>query len=204
MLNEGLLMGKVVVFNGPPSSGKDSLAEYLRGATLVQAMEFKRHLIEIALMLSGVARDDWEWWYQSDKEKPRPELSGHSCRSFLIMVSEDMVKPNMGRDYFGRAAVRYLKENEVGLDSCGFCFTDSGFAEELQCVVAHVGAENVIVIQLHRQGTSFEGDSRDYLDRNAFPDVMFLQHQNDQPIEESAAALLSVLKAVVADNRANA
>lgn len=195
------LAGKVVVFNGPPRSGKDTLAAFIRGATQAKPMEFKRKLIELALMISGVSSSDWEFWYQKDKEEPHNDLGGHSCRSFLIMVSEEMIKPHMGSDYFGLAAANEL---EMYLPGHGVVFTDSGFPAELQCVVDVVGADNVIVVQLHREGTDFSGDSRAYLNRNDFPSVMFLQHDNHGPVEEVAANLMIMLRAVVIDSRENA
>ena len=192
------LAGKVVVFNGPPSSGKNTLAAFIRGCTQAVHMEFKRKLIEIALMVSGVSSSDWEYWYGQDKEQPRNALDGHSCRSFLIMVSEEMIRPHMGSAYFGHAAAEELK---MYLPGHGVVFSDSGFGEELQPVVDVAGAENVIVVQLHREGTDFRGDSRAYLNGNDFPSVMFLQLQNDRPAEEVAAELMQTLRALVVDNR---
>jgi hypothetical protein len=188
------LAGKVVVFNGPPRSGKDTLAAFIRGATQAKPMEFKRKLIELALMISGVSSSDWEFWYQEDKEQPRNDLGGHSCRSFLIMVSEEMIKPHMGSDYFGLAAANEL---EMYLPGHGVVFTDSGFPAELQCVVNVVGAENVIVVQLMRDGTDFSGDSRVYLSPRDFPEVTFLSQNNNGPAEEVAAGLMELLRLTV-------
>lgn len=181
------LAGKVVVFNGPPRSGKDTLAAFIRGATQAKPMEFKRKLIELALMISGVSPSDWEFWYQQDKEEPHNDLGGHSCRSFLIMVSEEMIKPHMGGDYFGLAAATEL---EMYLPGHGVVFTDSGFPAELQCVVNVAGAENVIVVQLMRDGTDFSGDSRAYLSVDDFPSVKFIALRNNGPAEEVAALLM--------------
>lgn len=195
------LAGKVVVMNGPPGSGKNTLADFIRGATQAVHMEFKRKLIEIALMVSGVSVSDWEYWFYHDKEQPHDALGGHSCRSFLIMVSEEMIRPHMGSAYFGLAAAEELK---MYLPGVGVVFSDSGFGDEFQCVVDVAGAENVIVVQLHREGHDFSNDSRAYLKRDDFPDVMFLQQQNDRPAEEVAAELMQTLRAVVEDSREHA
>jgi len=189
-----VLAGKVVVFNGPPGSGKDTLGKFIMGATQAKHMEFKRHLIKLALMISGVSSSDWDFWYREDKEQPHNDLGGHSCRSFLIMVSEEMIKPHMGSDYFGLAAATEL---DMYLPGHGVVFTDSGFSAELQCVVNVAGADNVIVVQLVRDGTDFSKDSRTYLSPGDFPEVTFLAQNNNGPAEEVAAELMGLLRLTV-------
>lgn len=196
-----LLAGFVVVFNGPPYSGKDTLTEYLHCLTGAGHAAFKTKLLEIALVISGVDSLTWERWYLADKEKPRVELWGHSCRSFLILVSETMVKPNLGPAYFGELAALNIRNHMKDVSEFGVCFSDSGFDAELFEVVKEVGAKSVIVVQLHRSGTTFEGDSRAYLERQDFPGVLFIQQQNDSPIEDVTSELIETLACVIADKR---
>ncbi len=197
----GLLAGMVVVFNGPPSSGKDTLTMHLQANTGVTHSAFKIKLIEVALVISGVDSLTWERWYAADKEVARPELWGRSCREFLILVSETMIKPSLGSDYFGVAAAQVIHKNHEALSDCGVCFSDSGFDDELAQVVQEVGSENVVVVQLHRSGTNFKGDSRAYLKRENFPGVLFIQQQNDRPAEVVAGELIETLASVIADKR---
>jgi len=89
----------------------------------------------------------------------------------------------------------------VYLNEYGAVYSDSGFNEELSKVVEAVGSDRVIVVQLHRQGTTFNGDSRNYLDRDQFPGVVFLQQQNDRPAEEVAGELLDTLMAIIEDKK---
>lgn len=195
------LGGYVVIFNGPPRSGKDTLAKYLCGATLAVPRAFKTQLVSIALTIAGVSREEWGDWYEMDKEAPRDELWGHSCRSFLILISEDMIKPHLSPSYFGEIEAKSMAGNQLYLSEYGAVYSDSGFNEELSKVVEAVGADRVIVVQLHRQGTTFNGDSRKYLDRDQFPGVVFLQQQNDRPAEEVAGELLDTLLAIIEDKK---
>ena len=42
--------------------------------------------------------------------------------------------------------------------------SDGGFASEVIPLVEEVGAENILVLRIHRPDCSFEGDSRDFCD----------------------------------------
>ncbi len=193
--------GYIIVLNGPPGSGKDSLGEYIKKTTDVALSTFKFHLVEIARSIANVSFHNWECWYNEDKEAPRSELWGNSCRSFLILVSETMIKPNTSKNYFGRLAADNLRCRMESLKISGVCFTDSGFMDELKEVIDVVGPKKVVVVQLHREGKNFEGDSRQYLDRQQFPSVTFIQQQNDRPLNIVGAELLNTLLCVVADKR---
>lgn len=89
-------------------------------------------------------------------------------------MSENVIKPSFGKDAFGKAFVNSLPEEGIVFVS------DSGFPEELQPVIDHVGSDNVLVVRIQREGCSFEGDSRDYLTPEMFEDkVQFYQVMNN-------------------------
>jgi hypothetical protein len=91
------------------------------------------------------------------KETPLPEFEGLSIRQAMIKVSEDVIKPKYGKEYFGTAASRELVEGGINV------FSDSGFIEELNPLIRKVGVENILLLQIRREGFTFEGDSRNYL-----------------------------------------
>lgn len=77
-----------------------------------------------------------------------------SVREAMIYISEVIMKPRMGKDYFGKARVALLPNSEVVFDdSCGF-------VEELPPLIEGVGQENLLLIRVHRKGFDFTGDSR--------------------------------------------
>jgi hypothetical protein len=97
-----------------------------------------------------------------------------SKREVLIHMSENVIKPSFGKDAFGKALVSQLPY--VGV----VFISDSGFPEELQPVINHVGADNVLVVRIQRQGCTFKGDSRNYLEPDMFEqDVKFIQILNN-------------------------
>lgn len=150
-------MTQAIILNGPPRCGKDTGAEFLTQHPAVCKTEFKQRLIAIALVISGMSREEWDSFYHEDKDKPHPKLNGLTPRQFLIDISERCIKPMMGDSYFGRAVLAELYKAPVTV------FSDSGFQAELDCVITELGAENVLVVRIERPGCNFNIDSRNYL-----------------------------------------
>ena len=80
-----------------------------------------------------------------------------SIRQAMIYVSELMIKPTFGLQYFSEYRLMDLPDNTIAID--GSC----GFSEELDHLIKNVGSENVLLIQIWREGFTFEGDSRSYV-----------------------------------------
>ncbi|EDV3179113.1 hypothetical protein CSP48_004026 [Salmonella enterica subsp. arizonae] len=90
------------------------------------------------------------------KEKPLECLSGKTPREIMIWISEDIIKPQFGNDYFGR------RFNEIARTIYHpIICTDGGFPDEVIALVE--AGHEVKMCRLHRRGYSFENDSRDYI-----------------------------------------
>lgn len=152
------LKKSVVILNGPPFSGKDAGAEHLeRLLPNAKKREFKSQLIRLTKVIHGISDEQWDELYTREKkELPSDLLDGMSPRQALIKVSEQVIKPNYGKDYFGKFAAKTLEE---GVN----VFSDGGFVEEIVPVKDSVGEENTLVVRICREGCSFSGDSRSYL-----------------------------------------
>ena len=152
---------RVVFLNGPPGSGKDTagafLASRLANARLrkfASALKFATH------DLYGLPR-----WVQHDhfeavKNEPLDLFFGLSPRQAYIQTSEQLVKPVMGADFFGRIMARRIIDGDAAIS----IITDSGFAAEAMPIVTAIGPENCLLIRLDRDGASFKDDSRGYID----------------------------------------
>lgn len=178
-------MKKVIILNAPPNAGKDTIAEVLCERLEGQHCEFKAALYETTLDYYGLPSYFTKYFTdRALKEVPNrmfmeelPVINTTNLCTFtrsvkeyikvyfakplspreaLIHVSEDIIKPVEGKDYFGKKAAEGLKDGWN-------IFSDGGFIEELQPIIDEVGKEHVYIIRFSRKGCSFEGDSRDYL-----------------------------------------
>lgn len=154
-------MAKIIILNGPAGSGKDTLGKEIEwhSPKHVRVMAFKQPMFDIACAMLGpkTYEEFMEWYNDRDrKEKPAPFLGGMSPRNFMIWISETVIKPTFGNQHFGKlfndAATGYLNT---------IVCTDGGFPDEVKALVE--AGHEVKVLRLHREGYTFEGDSRNYI-----------------------------------------
>lgn len=165
------------ILNGPAGIGKDTLANM----TGLHRLEFKTGLYQSAGKLFDIEPDHlrslnesrdtkevkvWEWRIPGTSLP----IGGMSPRDVLIHTSEFVVKPLLGRSYFGQLAAK----EALSVDAQWCVFSDGGFKEETEALI-NAGIK-VVVIRL-RDGMTFEGDSRGYL--NDTPGAHF--HDVDCP-----------------------
>jgi hypothetical protein len=184
------LDAKIVLLNGARMCGKGVVVDHLRSAGyLLTPAECKETLHYLTMTMFAVPEQRyWEIYNdRSLKEVPLPEFRinlgedrddledvlGYyldhwecgwrdkefnklnlSVREAMIYVSEVICKPRFGEDFFGVSRAAKLKE--------GFFYIDDscGFVEELPPLIDRVGQENILLIRIHRDGCTFEGDSR--------------------------------------------
>jgi hypothetical protein len=152
----------VIIFNGPPGSGKDAACEFFKKLGF-EHLYFKEELFKETFKFFNVSK---EWFMEgyndrSIKEKPVRELNINgnnlSRRDAMIYVSEEHIKPKYGNGYFGVKV-----SNLMRLDT-NYCFSDGGFASELIPIINKIGSDNIRIVQLTRDGCDFSSDSRRYL-----------------------------------------
>lgn len=186
---------KIIITNGPPRSGKDTLCGLiLKGITdhdLIP-LSYKKTLYV------GVARRyglSVEAVYQMNadtliKDEPSPLFGGKSVRQALIYESESVIKKELGPQGVAIQTFKLLEE-EYGkerLKNAVLYCSDGGFNSELDAAYDFfgIGVEDVYIIRMLREGCSFEGDSREFLDH---PDIVI---SNDSDIEHLKSYLLLI------------
>ena len=147
----------IILFNGPPGAGKDCAANYFKKLDF-KHLSFKYQLYKETIKYFNV---DEHWFMEGynnrvTKELPSTLLGNMSRREAMIYVSEKVIKPRKGLDYFGK-----LVAEEIDLEK-DYVISDGGFIDELVPVLEKVGTENFILVQLTREGCDFSSDSRRY------------------------------------------
>ena len=110
-----------------------------------------------------LGRDGWDLdpdHFDAVKGEPQPLLDGLSWRKVYIALSEDYIKPRHGHEWFGSRFMEaaHATGAEMLLVPAG------GFRREAERVVRELGADDVRLVRLHREGCTFAGDSRSYID----------------------------------------
>ena len=152
-------MQKIILVNGPPSSGKDTLADYMERAFGAEHIKFAAPMYNAIPQLFNLSPLTWKILYEEAKEIPQKSLGNHSPREAMIWLSEQAMKPHFGIDIFGKLLANSLPRYEKEL----FVISDSGFAPEAQVVLDGLGPDRILLLRLQRQGCDFSQDSRSYI-----------------------------------------
>jgi len=182
-------MNKILILNGPPGSGKDTIALALSKAMRAKHLEFKTPLHNIAMAMTGLSPFHYFNIYNNReiKEIPHDALLGFSPRGFLIHISEVMCKPVFGNDYFGQMAADAV-ENSIDTQTC--VFSDGGFPDEVNVLANRFGKENIFLFHIYRQDTNFDNDSRDYVNIEGIDSARVI---NEFTIEDAATDIIKYI-----------
>lgn len=160
---------KIIFLNGPPSSGKDTGANYLFKNIKDMRLFKMSHPLKTSLAeFFSLNRFDAER-YKDDPNHPviiDHEGMPWTWRQVQISLSEDWAKKQFGEDVFGRLAVAYLLNSKTTARYT--TISDSGFKHEVGPIIKTFGPGNCLLIRLSREGCTFEGDSRSYLELDNF------------------------------------
>lgn len=158
-------MAKIVILNGPPGCGKDTIAiqmiDYfqLLHNKRVRFCQFKDALYRETQKYYGIPDSEMDIFTDRlKKETPNSLLNFITPRQGLIHVSENEIKPKFGRAFFGKEALKFVDKHSTYYDM--FLFADGGFIEEAAELAKH---HEVIVLRLRHGCMNFSGDSRNYL-----------------------------------------
>lgn len=157
-----------ILFNGPPRSGKDTAAkiawDYIAAKPDYMAI-WEKFSFPNKRMFAGMMDTKCDNWgvvpHWEDLKGEIDATLGVSYRQWQIDVSEKFMKPLYGNDIFGRLLLGRCKECEEDLPGFTpiFIVSDCGFQIEVDTLKGH----NVLLYTLQRHGTSFDGDSREYV-----------------------------------------
>jgi hypothetical protein len=164
--------------------------------------KFAKPLKDATNALFGVAPAvDWE----AVKDRPALVFHGMSPRQAFIKVSEEMVKPALGKQHFGKVLTGLIAEREGNMPAhvnLIAIISDGGFVEEMEPVIARFGAENIVLIRIEREGCNFSNDSRKFV---TIKGVKTWVIDNNRSIEEATNDAYTLISAdIIRGARKNA
>jgi hypothetical protein len=160
-------MRRIILFNGPPRCGKDTAARFCFLNPQVAPSfftVFDRMSMPIKKAFAAATNLNIDWQGNVEHwEKQKEEIIlgfGVSYRQWQIDFSEKFMKPLYGEDIFGKLFIaRQRRQHRDAIT----LVPDCGFNVEYKTLAAEYGEENILVIKIWRDGTTFAGDSRGYL-----------------------------------------
>ncbi|MBG6242972.1 MAG: hypothetical protein EKE20_14640 [Candidatus Symbiopectobacterium sp. Dall1.0] len=157
-----------IILNGPPGCGKDTLAQRMTTAIPcgLYKREFKQLLYKETASYFGVNVDHLIFFatHRDLKDSVRiPAMNNMTAREALIHVSEEIIKPLYGEDYFGNAETEKVRQLQHDLNDRQFdiIYSDGGFMSEIKSLTKVF--KIVMVVRLFRDGFVFNNDSRNYI-----------------------------------------
>ena len=179
---------KMILFNGPRHSGKDTAADYVWSEYL-NTMRFKLSgPIKAAIAAMFELTPTQIHYLEAIKTEPTDLLFGRSYVDTQIHFSEMWAKEFFGVRVFGNLAARKVSQSASSLFVC----SDSGFDYETLPLLKHIGTSNTLLLKLRRTGKSFDGDSRNYID---LPGVTTIWLDNDGSVVDFHNNIKTVIDA---------
>lgn len=204
----------IILFNAPPSAGKDLSCELLKDSLnneFNQYVMFKEILYEKTAELLDIALPIWVNMCQSIKQKDseiitkmnhlevikKTNLSDDlitelfkvkTPREMLIFLAEKVLKPELGVDFIAKhTSQRVIEVIKSGVPLV--LIPDLGFDYELsvlkeQIYNSNVQVDQIIVVQIYRDGCDYSKDSRNYVNCDLHPiDEVVNNNQNSFAFE---------------------
>lgn len=172
----------VVLFNGPPRSGKDSACEIImKHFPEVHYAYFKEVLYRETAKILGLDFNFWAKVCQNGDLKDSPMLtvstgeteSLMTPRDILIYLAEKVLKPKYGKAFIAQGTAETIaklikSQREQSNEEAVIVVPDLGFDYEIDTVREMLPNAHVISVAIHRPEFTFEGDSRNYVKKPNF------------------------------------
>jgi len=152
----------IVCFNGPPRSGKDTMAKLLiehmesQGVSVpIIEVSLSTPLRRIAYAMTGYTGPIAGKEYEAFKVKWFPAFN-RTGRQLMIDISESFMKP-----IYGQAIMAKMLLDFLGGFTGIVLVRDSGFQIEVQHFLTKVKEEKIYVAQVGRANCDYTNDSRE-------------------------------------------
>lgn len=145
----------VIAFNGPPRSGKDSIANELVNQLGLKDQAVKRLQLSLPMrkaVFALLGQEYTEAKYESVKDNTFDAFQGRTLRQAMIALSESHVKPTYGHGFWVKSSM-YTCNRRVEFA----IISDLGFPIELAYLERKFPT---LIVNTIRKGATWAGDSR--------------------------------------------
>lgn len=150
----------IIFLNAPPNSGKDTVAEYIVLNYNYYHHRFKDRLYKITSAINGLDSIEFEKIANDRNLKDTLKIERDlTARQLLIETSENVIKPYFGNEYFSDATLQDILNVSNKNPTANFIISDCGFQDEYENIVNKINCKTIL-ININRDGCSFDGDSR--------------------------------------------
>ena len=192
-------MKTVVLFNGPPRSGKDTyakeLSKLIKNSIHVHFAEILKNATHHAFGLFSIPYD----YFEERKDINCEELEGAKPRDCYIRMSECVFKPLCGENYFVKKMytdiIQKTDADVILISDCGFNIEAKYLSEcnDIKCFYCI----------LEREGHTFKNDSREYINIdniNKSRDTYHLYKNVEDDIEKTTQLIYNDVMRFINDN----
>lgn len=153
---------KIILFNGPPRSGKDTIAKYIN--QIISKSEIIKITKPIKEKTHQFYNIDKPYDYFDDekiKDSPSIYFNNMTPREAYIKTSNELKKE------YGKNIIMdlFIKEIEKS-DSNIIINSDIGDNNELNRIMEIFDHENIILFRIYRDGKTFKKDCRKYIEND--------------------------------------
>lgn len=150
---------RIVLLNGPPRCGKDTLANMLEQRHGFKHLKITSKLKEKVHGLYGMP-DKRHDAFDKDKDKKLPQFLNLTPRQAYIEVWNKYLVPMHGENFL----VDDLITDIDNMDHTHFVISDVGFNRESKAFFNYYHSQ-CLLFTMHRPGHSYMNDIRSYVDR---------------------------------------
>lgn len=186
-------MIKIILLNGPPGSGKDTIANLMFMSLNTITKKFATPIKQALKAMFSIDDKHFRFLeqpgHQEFREAVNDRLLGMSWREACIWYAT-ISKERMGNDVFAKLAEQDIQRirNTMKNDQV-IVFSDCGFIEEPLHFAKVFGPDNVEVWKIYREGKTYDGDSRGYLPDGTIPRMTNLRNDYELDMLEAQCKL---------------
>jgi ATPase family associated with various cellular activities (AAA) len=169
---------KIIMLNGPPGSGKTLAVRALSAALeKVRVYAMKAPMVEAIKAMYGLTDQQWEQLDEHPtKDKITPVLLGSTAREVQISMFINYLRETHGEDALGKLAVLALRSSIMR-----YVIIDGvGREAEVHPLIKHFHASQCLLLKFYREGYSFDGDVRSYIDLENYGVTTVDVHNNSE------------------------